>query len=421
MPARGGEPVTVPGRGRAVGARRRPSSGRLGLAELLAPAREIAERGFPVAAVSARMWRGGGGDAAARRGRRGGVPARRPRAARGRAASACPTSRARSARSPSEGPRAFYEGEIAERIVAATRAAGGFLEPEDMAAHRSTWVEPIHGAYRDLEVHELPPPTTGIAALMILRALAREDLAALDPLAPSASTSRRGRPARVRGAARARRRPDFVDVPVAEMLAGRRPGAPPLDRPRRRRHHLPLRGRRARATAARSSTRSTRRSAPASSRPAPASACTTAGCGFSLDERSPSALAPGKRPLHTIIPGAGHARRRAVGGLREHGRLHAAAGPRPGARQPPRPRDGRRRRPSTTRATSSTGGVLLVEGRVPERRDRQAAPLGPRRSRSARPTRSVTGGAQVVRLHEDGVRAAGSDPRKDGCALAQSP
>ena len=31
------------------------------------------------------------------------------------------------------------------------------------------------------------------------------------------------------------------------------------------------------------------------------------------------------------------------------------------------------------------------------------------------------GGAQVIRVHEDGVRSCGSDPRKDGCALAQGP
>ena len=64
------------------------------------------------------------------------------------------------------------------------------------------------------------------------------------------------------------------------------------------------------------------------------------------------------------------------------------------------------------------GGVLLVEGRVPEgevaklRRWGHEVEVGP-------PYAEPTGGAQVVRLHEDGVRAAGSDPRKDGCALAQ--
>jgi gamma-glutamyltranspeptidase/glutathione hydrolase len=62
-------------------------------------------------------------------------------------------------------------------------------------------------------------------------------------------------------------------------------------------------------------------------------------------------------------------------------------------------------------------GVLLVEGRVPEaeidklRRWRHAVEIGP-------PYARRVGGAQVVRLDGD-VRAAGSDPRKDGCALAQ--
>ena len=68
--------------------------------------------------------------------------------------------------------------------------------------------------------------------------------------------------------------------------------------------------------------------------------------------------------------------------------------------------------------SSRRQGVLLVEGRVPEgeiaklRRWGHRVEVGPAYAQ-------VTGGAQVVRLHEDGVRAAGSDPRKDGCALAQ--
>ena len=64
------------------------------------------------------------------------------------------------------------------------------------------------------------------------------------------------------------------------------------------------------------------------------------------------------------------------------------------------------------------GGVLLVEGRVPEH-EIASCGAGATASRSGRPTRSPRGGAQVVRMLEDGVRAAGSDPRKDGCALAQ--
>jgi gamma-glutamyltranspeptidase/glutathione hydrolase len=65
-------------------------------------------------------------------------------------------------------------------------------------------------------------------------------------------------------------------------------------------------------------------------------------------------------------------------------------------------------------------GVLLVEGRVPDaevaklRRWGHEVAVGPD---FAEPC----GGAQVVRVLDGGVRAAGSDPRKDGCALAQGP
>jgi gamma-glutamyltranspeptidase/glutathione hydrolase len=63
-------------------------------------------------------------------------------------------------------------------------------------------------------------------------------------------------------------------------------------------------------------------------------------------------------------------------------------------------------------------GVLLVEGRFPEREVARLRELG--HQVVVGPAYAIpTGGAQVIRVREDGVRAAGSDPRKDGCALAQ--
>ena len=64
--------------------------------------------------------------------------------------------------------------------------------------------------------------------------------------------------------------------------------------------------------------------------------------------------------------------------------------------------------------------TLLVEGRVPEES------IAVLRSRGHRvkvgPDYAIpTGGAQLIRVLENGVRACGSDPRKDGCALAQGP
>ena len=72
----------------------------------------------------------------------------------------------------------FYSGEIAERIVAFSKADGGFFELEDFASHTTEWVEPISTDYRGHTVLELPPNGQGITALMILNVLQGFDLAA---------------------------------------------------------------------------------------------------------------------------------------------------------------------------------------------------------------------------------------------------
>lgn len=77
------------------------------------------------------------------------------------------------------GRDAFYEGEIAERIVDALKANGGVLSTADLAAHDSEWVEPVSTNYRGYDVWELPPNTQGIAALQMLNMLEPHDLAAL--------------------------------------------------------------------------------------------------------------------------------------------------------------------------------------------------------------------------------------------------
>ena len=70
-----------------------------------------------------------------------------------------------------EGRAAFYEGAVAREIVARLQALGGLHEEEDFAAQHSEWVEPIHAFYRGCEVYECPPNGQGLAALMILRQL----------------------------------------------------------------------------------------------------------------------------------------------------------------------------------------------------------------------------------------------------------
>ena len=71
----------------------------------------------------------------------------------------------------SGGARAFYEGDIAQRICAGLAPDGSPLRPGDFAAYRATWVEPISTSYRGFEVVELPPNTQGFAALQILNLL----------------------------------------------------------------------------------------------------------------------------------------------------------------------------------------------------------------------------------------------------------
>ena len=77
------------------------------------------------------------------------------------------------------GINVFYRGEIGVAIVAALKRRDGFITRQDLATHRSQWVEPVAFPYRDLVVYELPPPTVGlVAASMALRLDAGQDFRA---------------------------------------------------------------------------------------------------------------------------------------------------------------------------------------------------------------------------------------------------
>jgi gamma-glutamyltranspeptidase / glutathione hydrolase len=67
------------------------------------------------------------------------------------------------------GPDAYYRGEMANAIAEYVQGRGGLLERADLAEHRGDWVEPLSAPYRDVEVFELPPNTQGITALEALR------------------------------------------------------------------------------------------------------------------------------------------------------------------------------------------------------------------------------------------------------------
>ena len=72
-----------------------------------------------------------------------------------------------------QGRKAFYEGEIAKRILATSQQLGGTMNAEDLAKFSSVWVEPISTTYHEWTVYEMPPNGQGIGALMMLNLMER--------------------------------------------------------------------------------------------------------------------------------------------------------------------------------------------------------------------------------------------------------
>jgi gamma-glutamyltranspeptidase/glutathione hydrolase len=149
--ARGPRSVTVPG---AAGgwAALLDRHGTWGLDACLAPAIDLAEGGFPLGRNAARIW----GEAVS-------VPAPFVPTPRGGEHIVLPDLAASLRTVAAEGPGAIYSGRIAEAIAAAC-----WLTEADLAAYRPRWVEPLRLAWRGVEVLELPPPTQGVAALEAL-------------------------------------------------------------------------------------------------------------------------------------------------------------------------------------------------------------------------------------------------------------
>ena len=75
-----------------------------------------------------------------------------------------------------QGSFPFYQGEIAQKIVADIQTNGGILTLKDFAEHKANWVEPIRVNYHDYTAYNLPPNTQGMASLSILNILNNFDL-----------------------------------------------------------------------------------------------------------------------------------------------------------------------------------------------------------------------------------------------------
>ena len=379
--------VTVPG-GVDAWAQLMDRFGRLGLSKALQPARDLAERGFPIGRLAAWSWRG----ASPRL--RPGSPFPAVVRAGDRFANPALASSLDAIRRG--GRDAHYEGAWAKEAVRAVTEAGGVLAVDDLAAHRGEWGAPIAGGYRGFEVLQHPPNGQGGSVLAALARLDREP--AGDPDDPD--TLARLMLAIRHGMELAHRHicdPRFGVVP--EFWSGRDTVYS--------------------ATVAGGMSVSLISSVFAqfgSGLTAGGAPLQNRGAGFSLESGHPNAAGPGKRPFHTIIPGM----------VRRDGRTWAVYGVVGGPMQP-------------------QGHVQVLSRMIDRGTDPQAALDAPRcrwlgadvvgiedgmgdavtgALRSAgfrvldRPLHPAELGAgQVIRVHDDGWLEGGADSRRDGVAF----
>ena len=314
MPEFGMTSITVPG---AVDGwtTLRDKYGTMKLADLLAPAIGYAENGFPVMEKAAEDW-----NAEVEKLKR------TPAAASnylidGRAPQPGEIFRqpnlARTLHTIADGGRdAFYKGPIAKAIVDYMKDNGGFITMEDLAATKADWVEPISTNYRGYQVYELPPNGQGITALIALNILEGFDLGAM-----------RSQPAQyyhtmieaMKLAFADRNRyiadPTFSKVPVAELLskdyaAKRRALIDPrkaLDNPPSGDINLgsdttyfTVVDKDGNAVSFINSLFDAFGSGVVAGDTG--IVFQNRGSAFSLDPKHPNAIAPGKRPFHTLIP-----------------------------------------------------------------------------------------------------------------------
>ena len=410
--------------------------GSLSMQAILAPAIELAERGFPVAPMTARYWSiqaaiqlqhspGGRELMIDGRGPRPGEIFRNP------------TLAGTLHRVAEKGREGFYQGEVAEAVVRVVGAHGGVLSEEDLASHRSTWEEPISSSYRGLRVWECPPNGQGLAALLALNILRGFDLAGLEPL----GSQRLHLMIEAMRLAFADARwyvadPAFNPVPVAELLS--EPYAAERRKLIRRDRSSPdiVRG----VPFAGSDTvylcavdgRGNACSFINSNYLGFGTGLVPEGYGFSLQNRGanfsldpghPNALGPGKRPYHTIIPGlltresdgSLYAPFGVMGGfMQPQGHLQVVVGMADDALDPQAALD----RPRFSILDGQAGGEVRIEDDVVEGTCAELAEMGHRIQRIGGWGRIQFGRGQIIRRDPSGVLWGGSDPRADGCAMS---
>jgi len=419
VPLRGIEPVTLPG-AMAAFCRLSDDHGKLGLDRVVAPAIHYAETGIPVAPRVAFDW---AEDAAALQG-----AARDHLLIGGKVPSVGQIFRAPGQaqvlrQMAKNGRKGFYEGEVAEDMVSSLRALGGTHSLEDFAGVQCDYTAPIQGDYHGIDLLEHPPNGQGATAILMLNILKHFDLAAMDPFGTmrahiEAEAAKLAYDARNRFIADKTARLDHMLAPetaarLAALINPKRAmttAAPLTEAVHKDTIYITVVDRDRMAISLiysifwgfGSGLASTRFGINFQNR----------GAGFTLEKGHPNEAGPGKRPMHTIIPGM----------LKKAGRVTMPFGVMGGAYQP----CGHVRFVTNMvdfgldaqtaidapRCFSGAEGMVVERGYSDVTRTELAA-MGHDVSIAHEPI----GGGQAIFIGEDGVLIGASDPRKDGCAI----
>ena len=428
MPERGWEAVTVPG---AVSAWQAISErfGSLPFADLFEPAIRYAEAGYPVSPVIASLWH-----------RAADILAPQPGFAEaflpeGRAPRAgerfFSPGHARSLRLIAEtGGSAFYEGVLAEEMVAHATAHGGAMTRDDLAGHRADWCGTVSKSFGATTLHEIPPNGQGIAALMALGILEHTPVTSLDADDPRAihlqieAMKLALRDAEAYVADLDHMSPVTPQDLLSPDYLAARAGEINESRASDFGSGAPRQGGTVYLTAADASGMmvsfiQSNYMGFGSGVVVPGTGISlqNRGAGFSLDPASPNRVAPGKRPFHTIIPGflmKGDAPLMSFGvmggPMQAQGHVQMVLRTQVWGQDPQMAADAPR-----WRVTDGLG-VACETTMAPDILSALEA-MGHSLSLEAPDNAFGFGGAQLVHRLDAGGYVAGSDPRKDGAAV----
>ncbi len=333
-----------------------------------------------------------------------------------------------------KGADAYYKGEIAQAIIATSKALGGTMSLDDLSQFTPEWVEPVHTTYRDWTVYELPPNGQGMAALEMLNIM---ETMPPSPDGPLSVTELHKKIEAMKLAYadldRYNADPRFAKVPVQGLIskdyAKERAklitdqancdvasGTPPHSDTT----YLTVVDKEGNIV-----------SLIQSNYEAFGSAVAVRGMGFvlqdrgalfSLDPSSPNALAPRKRPYHTIIPA-----------FMEHGDQHIGFGIMGGANQPLAHSQfvsnivdyGMNIQQALEAArftVNSQGGCqIVIESRVPPEVREKLTAKGHQFIVHEEYTTAMGRGQAVLHDSKSQINYGASDPRADGSAEPEPP